>query len=165
MVLTCGTFGNVLRFLPPLVIGDDLLGEGLTILEQALCSSHDNQRNVNRYANDAAARGLAGVTCGTQVMAPPRRDMSSVGASGGRRTGALVLAIILVIIAILAAIAGIIYLTKASQSLPSYMPGRRAGNTRPRHRARVAAIAVAVIALILAGFAMRRGGKSADPQS
>jgi len=35
MVLTCGTFGNVLRFLPPLVIGDELLGEGLTILEHA----------------------------------------------------------------------------------------------------------------------------------
>ena len=35
MVLTCGTFGNVLRFLPPLVIGDDLLDEGLTILECA----------------------------------------------------------------------------------------------------------------------------------
>jgi 4-aminobutyrate aminotransferase/(S)-3-amino-2-methylpropionate transaminase len=35
VVLTCGTFGNVLRFLPPLVIPDDLLDEGLTILEQA----------------------------------------------------------------------------------------------------------------------------------
>jgi len=35
MMLTCGTFGNVLRFLPPLVIGDDLLDEGLTILEDA----------------------------------------------------------------------------------------------------------------------------------
>ncbi len=36
LVLTCGTYGNVLRFLPPLVIGDDLLGEGLDIIEQAL---------------------------------------------------------------------------------------------------------------------------------
>ncbi len=35
VVLTCGTFGNVLRFLPPLVIGEALLDEGLTILEQA----------------------------------------------------------------------------------------------------------------------------------
>ena len=35
MVLTCGTFGNVLRFLPPLVIGADLLDEGLGILEDA----------------------------------------------------------------------------------------------------------------------------------
>lgn len=36
VVLTCGTYGNVLRFLPPLVIGEDLLAEGLDILEGAL---------------------------------------------------------------------------------------------------------------------------------
>ncbi|HXP19903.1 MAG TPA: 4-aminobutyrate--2-oxoglutarate transaminase [Streptosporangiaceae bacterium] len=35
IVLTCGTFGNVLRFLPPLVIGEELLSEGLSILEDA----------------------------------------------------------------------------------------------------------------------------------
>jgi 4-aminobutyrate aminotransferase / (S)-3-amino-2-methylpropionate transaminase / 5-aminovalerate transaminase len=35
IVLTCGTFGNVLRFLPPLVIGEDLLEEGLDIIENA----------------------------------------------------------------------------------------------------------------------------------
>ncbi|MGZ6840366.1 MAG: aminotransferase class III-fold pyridoxal phosphate-dependent enzyme, partial [Frankiaceae bacterium] len=35
VVLTCGTFGNVLRFLPPLVIPARLLDEGLTIIEQA----------------------------------------------------------------------------------------------------------------------------------
>ena len=38
LVLTCGTFGNVLRFLPPLVIGEDLLEEGLDILEDAFAS-------------------------------------------------------------------------------------------------------------------------------
>jgi 4-aminobutyrate aminotransferase / (S)-3-amino-2-methylpropionate transaminase / 5-aminovalerate transaminase len=38
VVLTCGTFGNVLRFLPPLVIGEELLGEGMTILEEAFAS-------------------------------------------------------------------------------------------------------------------------------
>jgi 4-aminobutyrate aminotransferase/(S)-3-amino-2-methylpropionate transaminase len=38
LVLTCGTFGNVLRFLPPLVIGDELLEEGLGILEDAFAS-------------------------------------------------------------------------------------------------------------------------------
>jgi len=38
-VLTCGTFGNVLRFLPPLVIGEDLLEEGLEILEDAFSRS------------------------------------------------------------------------------------------------------------------------------
>jgi 4-aminobutyrate aminotransferase/(S)-3-amino-2-methylpropionate transaminase len=35
VTLTAGTYGNVLRFLPPLVIGEDLLGEGLDILEAA----------------------------------------------------------------------------------------------------------------------------------
>lgn len=35
VTLTCGTYGNVLRFLPPLVIGDDLLAEGLDLLERA----------------------------------------------------------------------------------------------------------------------------------
>jgi 4-aminobutyrate aminotransferase/(S)-3-amino-2-methylpropionate transaminase len=38
VVLTCGTFGNVLRFLPPLVIGEDLLEEGLGIVEDAFAS-------------------------------------------------------------------------------------------------------------------------------
>ena len=38
ITLTAGTFGNVLRFLPPLVIGDDLLHEGLDILEAAFAA-------------------------------------------------------------------------------------------------------------------------------
>jgi 4-aminobutyrate aminotransferase / (S)-3-amino-2-methylpropionate transaminase / 5-aminovalerate transaminase len=39
IVLTCGTFGNVLRFLPPLVIPDHLLDEGLTIIDKAFAAS------------------------------------------------------------------------------------------------------------------------------
>ncbi|EWT01929.1 4-aminobutyrate aminotransferase [Intrasporangium oryzae NRRL B-24470] len=35
VTLTAGTYGNVLRFLPPLTISDELLHEGLDILEQA----------------------------------------------------------------------------------------------------------------------------------
>jgi 4-aminobutyrate aminotransferase/(S)-3-amino-2-methylpropionate transaminase len=38
VVLTCGTFGNVLRFLPPLVIGERLLEEGLDIVEDAFAT-------------------------------------------------------------------------------------------------------------------------------
>jgi 4-aminobutyrate aminotransferase/(S)-3-amino-2-methylpropionate transaminase len=38
VVLTAGTYGNVLRFLPPLVIGEDLLGEGLDIIERAFAA-------------------------------------------------------------------------------------------------------------------------------
>jgi 4-aminobutyrate aminotransferase/(S)-3-amino-2-methylpropionate transaminase len=37
--LTAGTYGNVLRFLPPLSIPDDLLTEGLDILERAFAAS------------------------------------------------------------------------------------------------------------------------------
>ena len=36
LVLTAGTYGNVIRLLPPLVIPDDLLDEGLDILESAV---------------------------------------------------------------------------------------------------------------------------------
>jgi 4-aminobutyrate aminotransferase/(S)-3-amino-2-methylpropionate transaminase len=35
VTLTTGTYGNVLRFLPPLVIGEDLLREGLGVLADA----------------------------------------------------------------------------------------------------------------------------------
>ena len=38
VVLTAGTYGNVLRFLPPLAINDELLDEGLTILEKAFAT-------------------------------------------------------------------------------------------------------------------------------
>src|SRR6478736_5283362 len=34
IVLTCGTYGNVIRFLPPLSIGDELLNEGLDIVAE-----------------------------------------------------------------------------------------------------------------------------------
>jgi 4-aminobutyrate aminotransferase/(S)-3-amino-2-methylpropionate transaminase len=33
VVLTCGTYGNVLRFLPPLSIPDHLLAEALDVLD------------------------------------------------------------------------------------------------------------------------------------
>ncbi|MDQ1700798.1 MAG: 4-aminobutyrate aminotransferase / (S)-3-amino-2-methylpropionate transaminase / 5-aminovalerate [Frankiaceae bacterium] len=39
VVLTAGTFGNVLRFLPPLVIGQDLLREGLDVLDEAFAAT------------------------------------------------------------------------------------------------------------------------------
>jgi 4-aminobutyrate aminotransferase/(S)-3-amino-2-methylpropionate transaminase len=38
LVLTCGTWGNVLRLLPPLVIDDELLDDALDVLETALAA-------------------------------------------------------------------------------------------------------------------------------
>src|SRR5215213_3651613 len=39
VVLTAGTYGNVLRFLPPLVIGQDLLEEALDVLDAAFAAA------------------------------------------------------------------------------------------------------------------------------
>jgi 4-aminobutyrate aminotransferase/(S)-3-amino-2-methylpropionate transaminase len=36
VVLTCGTYGNIIRLLPPLSLSDELLDEGLSVLEQAV---------------------------------------------------------------------------------------------------------------------------------
>ena len=39
IVLTCGTYGNVVRLLPPLIIGEDPLNEGLDVLAHAVGST------------------------------------------------------------------------------------------------------------------------------
>ena len=39
IVLTCGTYGNVIRFLPPLSISDELLDEGLDVLASILAET------------------------------------------------------------------------------------------------------------------------------
>ena len=36
LILTCGTYGNVIRLLPPLVIGDELLDEAFDVLEAVI---------------------------------------------------------------------------------------------------------------------------------
>jgi 4-aminobutyrate aminotransferase/(S)-3-amino-2-methylpropionate transaminase len=36
--LTAGTYGNVIRFLPPLVISDELLIEALAVLDDAFAA-------------------------------------------------------------------------------------------------------------------------------
>jgi 4-aminobutyrate aminotransferase/(S)-3-amino-2-methylpropionate transaminase len=36
IILTCGTYGNVIRLLPPLVISDELLLDGLEVLAAAI---------------------------------------------------------------------------------------------------------------------------------
>jgi 4-aminobutyrate aminotransferase / (S)-3-amino-2-methylpropionate transaminase / 5-aminovalerate transaminase len=39
ITLTCGTWGNVIRFLPPLSISDELLTEGLDVIASGLEAS------------------------------------------------------------------------------------------------------------------------------
>jgi 4-aminobutyrate aminotransferase/(S)-3-amino-2-methylpropionate transaminase len=38
LILTAGTFGNVLRFLPPVVITDEQLLDAVAVMDEALCS-------------------------------------------------------------------------------------------------------------------------------
>jgi 4-aminobutyrate aminotransferase/(S)-3-amino-2-methylpropionate transaminase len=38
LILTAGTYGNVIRFLPPLVISDELLIEALGVLDDAFAA-------------------------------------------------------------------------------------------------------------------------------
>ncbi|MFD6284381.1 4-aminobutyrate--2-oxoglutarate transaminase, partial [Micrococcus luteus] len=56
ILLTCGTYGNVVRFLPPLTIGEDLLKEGLSEVTKALQSGPNGSW---RTGSEHAARGLA----------------------------------------------------------------------------------------------------------
>jgi 4-aminobutyrate aminotransferase/(S)-3-amino-2-methylpropionate transaminase len=39
VTLTCGTWGNVLRFLPPLSISDDLLREAFDVVAEAFAAT------------------------------------------------------------------------------------------------------------------------------
>ena len=39
IVLTCGTWGNVFRFLPPLSIGDELLEEAFDVVAEAFTAT------------------------------------------------------------------------------------------------------------------------------
>jgi len=39
LFLTAGTYGNVLRFLPPLVIGDELVKDAMSVLDEAFANS------------------------------------------------------------------------------------------------------------------------------
>jgi 4-aminobutyrate aminotransferase/(S)-3-amino-2-methylpropionate transaminase len=43
LVLVCGTYGNVIRLLPPLVIGPELIRDGLDVLRNAIVAANDAQ--------------------------------------------------------------------------------------------------------------------------
>jgi 4-aminobutyrate aminotransferase/(S)-3-amino-2-methylpropionate transaminase len=38
LVLTAGTYGNVLRFLPSLAVTDELIADALTVLDEAFAA-------------------------------------------------------------------------------------------------------------------------------
>jgi 4-aminobutyrate aminotransferase/(S)-3-amino-2-methylpropionate transaminase len=43
VLLTCGTYGNVIRFLPPLTISDELVDDGLDVLEAVLRETRESR--------------------------------------------------------------------------------------------------------------------------
>jgi 4-aminobutyrate aminotransferase/(S)-3-amino-2-methylpropionate transaminase len=55
LVLVCGTHGNVIRLLPPLVIGPELIRDGLDVLRNAIVTANDAQTDT------ASAAALAAV--------------------------------------------------------------------------------------------------------
>ena len=55
IVLTAGTYGNVLRFLPPLVIGEDLLTEGLDLVERAFAAATAHHPSAPAPASEVDA--------------------------------------------------------------------------------------------------------------
>ena len=75
LVLTTGTYGNVLRFLPPLVIGEDLLNEGLDIIEAAFAAGSELRGHGAREFPGTARGAAAAVSravraaCGGTVRA------------------------------------------------------------------------------------------------
>ena len=72
IVLSCGTFGNVLRFLPPLTISDELLEEGLDVLALVL---KDLQRLTGARVSRRLRSGLRHVRRAALLIdrAPIRR--------------------------------------------------------------------------------------------
>lgn len=76
----------------------------------------------------------------------------------------MALAVVLAVIAVLFAIAGVIYLTKTAGSIPSFLPGRKAGDLTGKHTVRgIGSLVVAVALFVVAAVAVMRGGKSKVP--
>ena len=68
LVLTCGTYGNVLRFLPPLVISEDR-HPGVSTSSPDHCS---RSRQGEPYATSRSRKGTASKASGPSTPAPPR---------------------------------------------------------------------------------------------
>jgi len=62
IILTCGTYGNVIRLLPPLVISDELLLDGLQVLAAGPIVAA-----LTGLGAGAAAGGLTGALIGLGI--------------------------------------------------------------------------------------------------
>ncbi|NAZ87507.1 4-aminobutyrate--2-oxoglutarate transaminase [Kineococcus sp. T90] len=60
VVLTCGTYGNVLRFLPPLVIGEELLEEAFDVLDEVFAALPARAGTGGTAGADGAVRAAGG---------------------------------------------------------------------------------------------------------
>lgn len=87
--------------------------------------------------------------------------MSSVTQSGTRSSGRLVGGVVVAIVGILLVIVGIIYLTTAAGSLPSFIPGHLAGSTGHHPLRAGGTIVIGLILLVLAWWAGFRKPSSA----
>ena len=69
VILACGMYGNVIRFLAPLTISDALLKEGINLFEQSLDEVRARRRRQERRGRLTAGVGLgpAGVRVGRGV--------------------------------------------------------------------------------------------------
>jgi amino acid permease len=75
----------------------------------------------------------------------------------------VIAAIVLAIIAILCIIAGVIYVTTAAKSLPSFLPGHIANSSGHHPIRAVIALIVGVILLVGAWFTFAYKGKESAP--
>ena len=81
IILTCGTYGNVIRLLPPLVISDELLQDGLEVLAAAInaptayprptASLRDSDRIMPRTRVTGAQPPSAGLRSRGPLPGPP----------------------------------------------------------------------------------------------
>ncbi len=76
VAISCGTFGNVVRLLPPLSIEGPLLDDGLSVLESAIA------------ALDPAAEGRTGALGGAAAPRPRLTRLPRAAAGSSRRTAA-----------------------------------------------------------------------------
>ena len=79
-MLTAGTYGNVVRLLPPLTIDETLLADGLDVLDDAI--GHHPHRSRRRLVRPPVAT----VRAWTRTNPDPAVEAGSVRVCGGSRS-------------------------------------------------------------------------------